>query len=228
MAVSFVGGNAAFSGGAGSGSLTISYTSGSGSNRLLLFGWAMDLGGSVTAVTYNGTSMSSVLAYAPAIDLESAGAYQLVAPATGANNLGITLTSYRSLVYSPSDWSGVDQTTPTSAGTTDTGTGTSATSSSNTVPSGGAAWGQLLKNNYGVDNPSGAGGTTLIGHIREASTTDAQLVTAYRTSTGTFQISWAASRLWDVRTLLINAAGGGASMPPASSLLQRVPALRMR
>lgn len=211
----FVGGTASFNGGAGSGSLTIGYTVGSGSDRLLLFGWAMDSGGAVTAVTYNGAAMTSALSYAPTTDLEVAGAYRLVAPATGANNFSVTLTAYRSIVYSPADFDGVDQTTPVTTGTSDTGTGTSLTSTSNTVPAGGLAWALNLRNNYGADAPSGSGGTTIIGSASEASTTGCYLVTAYRTSTGTFNISWSASRLWDIRTLIINASGAAAAVTAA-------------
>lgn len=85
----------------------------------------------VTAVTYNSVAMTLLSDYDDANETHTF-VYRLVAPATGANTVGITQTDSRSLGYTAISCTGVDQVNPegTIVQATGGGTAVSATVSS--------------------------------------------------------------------------------------------------
>lgn len=91
-------------------SLTFSHTT-SGSDRLLMVQlWTFPSGDTVSGITYNGTSLTK-----KGTKSADAGGYtnqwSLVAPATGANNIVVSMSSSQMFVTAAS-YTGVDQTTP--------------------------------------------------------------------------------------------------------------------
>jgi large repetitive protein len=118
-------------GSAAANSLTVSHSIGSGSNRLVLVGVHIANRGSatVTSVTYNGTSMTSLGS------AESSGGWytelfllkQVNLPTAGTYNVIISVSATRRIVGTVLSYADVDQTTSTGTVVTNTGTGTSAT-----------------------------------------------------------------------------------------------------
>lgn len=180
MPVAFNNGTNVASGSTGGGStVTQSYTCSSGADRLLL---VMTRGSMVSsAASYAGAGMTFVA------DNGNLRLWRKTAPATGANNIVITLASYQNTMLSASDWTGVDQTNP--LGTPVGGSGTASYFSTGTLtcPTDGAIWGC---GTHGYTTSPGtwtSTGGTSIGWTRSASTGFGQ-ASAYRTSTGA--ISW--------------------------------------
>jgi hypothetical protein len=87
-------------------SLTFSHTC-SGSDRVLFVAVAVGNGVAITNVTYNGVEMTAV--ETGAVDRRL---YSLVAPATGANNVVVTLPSPTEILAVASSYTGVNQSTP--------------------------------------------------------------------------------------------------------------------
>lgn len=162
--------------------ITRSYTSGSGQDRLLM----LHTHGSSdnTAASYAGVGMTS---------MGSPGSIRLwrrTAPATGANNLVMTVGTYQYTTYSISDWEGVDQANPVGTVTSGTGTGSSASTGTVTCPDGGAI---LAAVSFGYSMAPGtitAAAGTLISWVRSSGNGFSQ-ANSYRNSTGA--ISWSRS-----------------------------------
>ena len=92
---------------ASSTTLTYSHTVASGSNLFLdVMTFAGHAGGATTAVTYNGVSMNEHGTFDSGSKM-----YDLVAPATGANNV-VTTQPSGDMYSSAASFAGVDQTTP--------------------------------------------------------------------------------------------------------------------
>lgn len=111
---------------AGAGSLTFSHSVGAGgADRLLVVAVSID-NRTVTGVTYGGTAMTSVGSATNGAQVSHM--WRLIAPATGANNVVVTLSGGGTdIVAVATSYTGVDQTTP--LGTAATATGTSTTAS---------------------------------------------------------------------------------------------------
>jgi len=107
-------------------SLTFSHTC-TGSERLLIVDAYWGDSRTVSSVTYNSVSMTQVVAPLDTGGGERHGMYYLIAPATGANNVVITLSGSTGIVGISSSYTGVDQTTPTDANRTETGLETGTT-----------------------------------------------------------------------------------------------------
>ncbi len=93
-------------------SFTISHTC-TGSNRYLLVCINTDNvedTNIVTSVTYAGVSMTKIGAYADSGSLLTLTIWALIAPATGANNVVITQSSSKAIVYSFVSYTGCNQT----------------------------------------------------------------------------------------------------------------------
>ncbi len=109
MTIAFVGA-ADLGNNGGSGTLSTSYTCGSGSNRLLVVAIQGNTGSdSVTGATYNGNALTLAAKTAPV----GGGSrwcylYYLLGPATGSNTLAIT-TSAGFILAGAADYSGVEQ-----------------------------------------------------------------------------------------------------------------------
>ena len=107
---------------------TASFTSGSGSNRLLIV--AFTGSNDILTVTYAGVSMArigSLGSHSPSF----ADAWGLLAPATGANNIAITTTGGGARAAFAASYSGVSQTGFPDAVVVD---------STSSAPSGDTAW----------------------------------------------------------------------------------------
>jgi hypothetical protein len=112
-------------------SLTISHTT-SGTNRLMLVGVSIvkETGGapSVSSITYNGVSLSSVGSQATSDNKGRTEIWRLVAPATGTNNVVVTLSAAPDAATAGvMTFTGVHQSTP--LGTYASATGDSASAS---------------------------------------------------------------------------------------------------
>jgi len=115
-------------------SLTYSHTCGTGSNRLLRVSpsYADLIAGStsISSVTYAGASCTLVpssLQTATLLGVYDQGIaqYTKIAPATGANDVVVTMSESTSAIYCGSDsWTGVDQGSPLGTAATATGTNT--------------------------------------------------------------------------------------------------------
>lgn len=95
-------------------SRTYSFTGGSGSDRLLLVWvgtYCCGASDTLTSVTYNGVAMTRAEFTTDTIDNRSY-LYYLAAPATGANNVVITLSAAHEIYSMAWSYTGVDQTTP--------------------------------------------------------------------------------------------------------------------
>lgn len=102
-------------------SLTYSYTTGAGSNRLLLTCITGDTAADdISSVTYNGVAMTQIAKVLPPANRWSYF-YYLLAPASGAHNLVITFGSIHFIISGSADYSGVKQSAQPDASTTNTG-----------------------------------------------------------------------------------------------------------
>lgn len=98
----------------GASSLTWSHTvTSAGSNRLLVVGVASDdnTPRTVSSVTYNGVNLTQVPG-GTADNLARVDMWYLVNPATGANDVVVTLSGSTEFSAGATSWTGVDQTTP--------------------------------------------------------------------------------------------------------------------
>lgn len=110
-------------------SLTFSHTC-SGSDRLLVVGCAINSGASaaVSGVTYNGVAMTSAGAAVMDGGNTEVSLWYLVAPATGANNIVVSISGTISgIAAGGTSFTGVDQATP--VGTYASANGNSSTAS---------------------------------------------------------------------------------------------------
>lgn len=141
-------------------SLTFSLTVGSGSNRILWVGALVNTTtATVTSVTYAGVAMTATAA-SPLRSNQSLILYYLAAPASGANNIVLTLSSNVSEIHGiAASYTGAAQTgLPDSSVTESAGSGTSATLTTTTVANN--AWMVGLFRNDSTGNGSASTGTT--------------------------------------------------------------------
>lgn len=118
---------------------TLSHTVGNFSNRLLLV--AVSTSGSVSAVTYNGVSMTLVTSKTDA-QSHIIYLYKLVAPAVGTANISVTGTSIVGITGT--SYYNVDQTNPLDVTTSDTSNSSAVTSSITTTSQGSLIHSTLL------------------------------------------------------------------------------------
>lgn len=210
MAVAFKGGDAVFL--RGGGGYTWNHNVTGVADRLALIASVCTAGGGsdTSAAAYNGVALTKFGSSWDANGGPEMGSWwRLVAPATGTHAFTVTASPYSQPLVAFGDWDGVDQTTPLTAGTADTGNSAGATSTSNTVPTDGQAVG-VLTTNYGGSSPAASAGTTMVGTpVSDTDTTGAYIVFGYRTSTGTIGFTWSGSIDWDLRTVILNPSGGG-------------------
>lgn len=112
---------------------TVAYTCGSGSNRILFVGFfgSVDSADTVSSVTYGGVAMTQVATALHASD-RRIWLYALIAPASGANNIVITLSSAPDHYWAmAADYAGVSQTGQPDG--MDSGTGSMSVTASPTV-----------------------------------------------------------------------------------------------
>jgi hypothetical protein len=152
MAIAF---DAATNAGANGGtSFTFAHTC-SGSDRILFVGFVWDPGDDdVVSVTYNSVAMTLVA------KILTGGMnrylYRLVAPATGANNVVITITTGRTVFAGATSYTGVDQGSQPAGTTNNSASGATSllTSITTTVDN---AWTVLLEGSYNGNPEPGAG-----------------------------------------------------------------------
>ena len=102
----------------------------SGSDRLLIVSIDQQASGDVTAVTYNGVSMTKITNIGVAV--WSGSLWYLINPASGSNTVDITST-FGTIHSSSSTWSGVHQTTAWSGLVSDSKTGANSNNLSVTI-----------------------------------------------------------------------------------------------
>lgn len=135
--------------GAGTSSLTWAHTC-TGSNRILWVGALAD-GDKVTSVTYNGVAMTQMAKTTIDGDVDTMYLYYLVAPATGSNNIVITLSGTSDYINGAgSSYTGARQTSvPDSQATVTDAVRTSITASTTVVTDGSWLVG-VFRNNAGA------------------------------------------------------------------------------
>lgn len=139
-------------------SVTFSYTVGSGSNRFLVVAVTIaNATDSVTGVTYNGVAMTQSLNYNPRPGIR-AYLYTLVAPATGANNVVVSLSASENLDVWAASYTGVRQSsTVESTGTNNADSVTSITATLNPVTPG--SWSAVIGMNFDANSLGGTNNT---------------------------------------------------------------------
>jgi hypothetical protein len=111
-------------------SLTWSHTC-SGSDRILWVSVMTLSTRTVTGVTYNGVSLTSLTRSSGSQPMQL---WYLIAPATGANNIVVSINSTASFIYtSAASYTGVNQSSQPDAQNTNNTTGTSITTTLTTV-----------------------------------------------------------------------------------------------
>lgn len=197
MAVALGNGFASSGSSGGSSTITVSYTSNSGSDRLLLV-QTYSTGAATTAVSYAGAGLTNYASGGSMV------LWRKTAPATGTNNVVMTCGAYNTILWSFSDWNGVDQTTPLGTQVTGSGTSTTPASGSVTCPANGAVWGGLYAA-YAVSpgTISAGSGTTLLGWARNGAN-GFRKAGGYRFNTGTISFSQTPSTNWGVQAVPIN------------------------
>lgn len=94
----------------GGATLTYAHTV-SGSNRILLVGYTLDISGttSITTITYNGVGMTKLNEISWNSGSSLLGLYYLINPSTGANNVVITRTGGATLEGFSASYTGANQ-----------------------------------------------------------------------------------------------------------------------
>ena len=203
-------------------SLTFAHTTGTGSNRLMLVavvvGASASTGnnaGTVSSVTYGGTSLTQVGTVAEPGTRVRSYLYRLLNPPFGSNSVVVTLAAARPVYAGVTTFTGVDQTTPlgtfvsTSAGDV-SGAGGGGTSASLSVSS---AANELVFDVIAVDretgdnvSPSAGAGQTArwtdnsSGFVAGGSSTEAGA------STVTMSWNWVASNQYAIGAVAIKPA----------------------
>lgn len=207
-------------------SLTWSHTT-SGTNRYLVVGVALRIRSSpdferVARVTYNGVDLSLIGARNDAGDTDvRIEQWGLVAPATGANNVVVTLAANGNgttrMVAGAITYTGVDQTTPRGTFAAATGTGTPATVDVS------SATNEVVDDVFGVIDsgsstpPDAAVGAGQTSRWAQASTNPSQTNVRGGSSTeagaATVTMSWTLSSIAGTAVWAI----GGVPLKPAAS-----------
>lgn len=190
--------------------VSFSYTSSAGADRLLLV-QSEDYGGiAVAAVSYAGTSLSLVGSTG------TLNMWQLVAPASGTNTLSFTLASYSHCLPSTSDWTGVDQTTPLGTLVTASGASTTPSSGSAVCPTNGAIYGGM-GSAYSTAAPTAGSGTTLAGSVRDGGSGYIK-AGGYRSNTGDISFSIPGASTWVAQAAPVNPVSVGVPDIPEDTL----------
>jgi hypothetical protein len=184
-------------------SVSFSYTSSSGTDRLLLAGTREATGKVVSAVTYAGASLTNVGSTGGII------IWDKIAPATGANTAVFTTPAYSNILTALADFTGVDQTTPLGTQVANSGTSAAPATGSITVPANGMSYG-LAYQAYTVSTALMIAGTntTLASAVTSAST-HAKSAGGYSATTGTLNWNAPASAAWETLGFPINAVASG-------------------
>ena len=196
MAVAYVGQAIAVAG--ANTTISFTYTSGSGSDRLLIAGGKAP-SESISSVSYAGAALTS-----GATAVARAGIFYKAGQATGGNTLSFVLSGYDTFLYSVADFTGADQTTPVGTGVTASGTGTAVSTGSVTVPTDGMSWG-FGHHAYASVNMTIVSGTLTCA---ASGTGGRRIAGAYSASTGALAWTANASYAWEALALPINAVAG--------------------
>lgn len=137
---------------------TFSYTTGSGSHRLLVVGVAGDLTSDfVTGATYASTPMTLAQKLAPVGGANRwAYLFWLLNPASGANNVVISASSSTFLAGIAADYTGVKQSGQPDATTTQQGVGSINTLTTSITTVADNSWAILLEDSFQSSNPPAA------------------------------------------------------------------------
>src|SRR3989441_726250 len=136
-------------------SFTVAHTT-SGANRLLLVGVTIrtDAGQTVSSITYAGAGLTFVRADTIAASVRSELWYR-IAPATGSNNVVVTLSASAKAAVGAISLTGVDQTAPVDAQNGATGTSATPSVTVTTVTDGAWVVDALAFRSTGAGTPTG-------------------------------------------------------------------------
>jgi len=151
--------------GTGVSSKTFSHTVNAGSNTVLYVAVFSDQ--VISGITYNGVALTSVASVS--LDGGASQIFRLKAPATGANNVVVSLAGSGTLIAHAFAFDGVDQTTPENNAIQGYYGGVSPISQSITSSAG--SFGLLVMGDRGSDGNntfSGSGGSTMVGSTNQS------------------------------------------------------------
>ncbi len=197
--------------------VSFSYTSNSGSDRFLQ-AQTEDIGGAtVNSGTYAGAALAGA---------GSSGVMKFwgkTAPATGANTLAFTLSSYGNTRVHTSDWSDVDQTTPNGTPVFTSGSSAAPAVTGLSFTANGALWGKVSIGYLGGSPVIGAGSGTTIGS--QFAFSGRAAATGYRLNSGDLNWTSTGSTAWTAAGIPILPTSGGGGFVPSqfyyNSLIQR-------
>lgn len=147
-------------------SLTFSLAVGSGTNRILMVAFIVNRAGAptISSVTYNGVAMTAT-SNSPNSTFQFLYVYYLANPASGTNNVVITLNSSIEIHACAASYTGAAQTgIPDAVATQTAGSGTSATLTATTIADNSWMFGIFR-------NDSAGNGSAGVGTIQRASMT---------------------------------------------------------
>lgn len=196
--------------GTGSASKTFSHTVAAGSNTVLYVAAFSDQ--VISGITYNAVSMTKVVEVA--LDGGASATFRLVAPATGANDVVITLAGSGTVMAQALAFDGVDQTTPEDG--TIQGYYGGGSPISQSISSAAGDVGVLILGDRGGDTHNtfgGSGGATLIGGTNQSNwiIASSYLLSAGATVSPGITFSGGGTNSPEYMGFNLNAAAGAAS-----------------
>lgn len=196
----------------GSGTFTGSYTVNAASN-LLIVGFLGDLvtgNDDITAVTYNGVSMTLIAKTTTGNSVRFSYLYALANPAAGANNVIITSTSSHYLLPLAADYSGASSTPDASTTFVQPLSGTVTQTIAGNAPSSND-WGILIG---GCDAGTIAGGTGATLRTHDAAFNSLAILDTNGPVSGSYSMTWqpGASNIQTTVGAVISFANNGSSI----------------
>lgn len=177
--------------------------------------WRSDAGQTVSGVTFNGVALTQI-GSAAVNGSTSAGHWRLIAPASGAHNVVVTLSAdTASLMAGATSYTNVDQTTPT--GTSNTATGSSTTPSVDVASVSGDLVVDVVAGSPVFTLDSAGAGQTIEWNITDSGAQFRRGGGSHETATTTTTtMSWntSASSTWAIHGVALKEATGAAQDTP--------------
>lgn len=196
----------------GATSLTFSHTCSTGQDRILWVGFRVGSSSDVaTGVTYGGVAMTQAIKRQDTSGSQYVYLYYLIAPATGANNVVISLSGSNSIIGISASYTGANQSgQPDATGSQVAQPGTTITASATVVSSN--CW---VVSFIGNDGALAMTGSTGVGAVRDngsfASNVTSLGDSNTTVATGSYGMTWTSSsqNLAEVVASFSPSSGGG-------------------
>lgn len=201
-------------------SLTVSHTTTSGTNGVLIVAVELQAGDNVTGVTFNGSALTQFNKVATTIASYENYFYYLINPGSGVTaNVVVSCSGSRRIIALNVDYTGADQTTPMAVSTNHIATGTPGTLTLTTTVDNSWLIGTCRAN---ATNPTGPGADTV--EIARAATEQGYVLYdsgGAKTPTGSYTLNaaFSGSQLYCMLGGQISPAGGGGGSTQQLSLM---------